>query len=171
MRPLLSRNYWQNPWIFLIFLGVPVIRENAESDWVLAQLNKNHLVDYVLSEDSDLLTFGAKSVMKNFSIREQTCNLYNLSDILSNANITQQQFIDMCILCGCDYSPRINMNMNCSTSFQLIKQHTTIENVQSLPDFSHINLTSTQNAREIFLKQMEKEKLNSFNLTKKTIPI
>ena len=151
---------------FFNLLGVPVIRENAESDWVLAQLNKNNLIDCVLSEDSDLLTFGAKKVLKNFSIREQTCNIYELEDILKEADITHNQFVDMCILCGCDYAPRFK-NINCATSYNLIKNHQDCENIQQIPEYSHIQLDAIQNARAIFLKEMDEQKIQSIIVEKK----
>lgn len=143
---------------FFHIIGVPVIQENYESDWILAQLNKNNLIDYILSEDSDLLTFGANRVLKNFSIREETCQIYSIHSILKHLNITKNQFIDMCILCGCDYSPKVK-GMNCPKSFQLISNHKNAENIQKLNEYNHINLQNIQKARDIFKKEITNDLL------------
>jgi len=146
---------------FFNLIGIPVIQEqNEESDFILAQLNKNKCIDYILSEDSDLLTFGAKNILKNFSIREENCQIYNLDTILSQLNFTQEQFIDMCIMCGCDYTHKIK-NINCNKSFQLINQHKNIENIQNIQEYNHININNIQKARNIFKKNISNETLQS----------
>lgn len=147
---------------FFNILGIPVIQEcEAESDWILAQLNKNGVIDYILSEDSDLLTFGAKNILKNFSIREENFQIYSLDTILKELEFNQEQFIDMCILCGCDYTHKIK-NINCSKSFSLIKHHKNIENIQQINEYNHININNIQKARNIFLQQMEPEQIHLF---------
>ena len=51
-------------------LGVPTIIAKEEADTQCAYLSKKGLVDYVATEDMDILTFGAKSIIKNFSKKE-----------------------------------------------------------------------------------------------------
>ena len=87
-------------------LGVPAIIAREEADTQCAYLSKKGLVDYVATEDMDILTFGAKSIIKNFSKKE----IYkiDLEQILEEGNITMDQFIDICILLGCDYTETIS---------------------------------------------------------------
>lgn len=42
--------------------------------------------------------------------------------------MTQKEFIDLCILCGCDYTHSIG-GMGPVTSYKLLKEHGTIEDV------------------------------------------
>lgn len=142
---------------FFEILGIPVIRENEESDFILAQLSKNNKIDYILSDDSDLLVFGAKKVLKNFCIREENFQIYCLDNILDQLNIDYPKFVDMCILCGCDYTPKIK-NMNCSKSLQLILQYSIIEEIIKNSEYD-INIETIQKARNIFMKNIEKDKL------------
>lgn len=135
--------------------GVPVIQENYESDWILAKLSENNIVDYVLSEDSDLLTFGTKKLLKNFSLTEETAIVYDMDNILKNLNINNDQFVDMCILCGCDYAPKIK-TINCNKSYELIQKNYNIENIINNENIN-INLEITNNVREIFNKKMNEE--------------
>ncbi len=42
--------------------------------------------------------------------------------------MSQEEFIDLCILCGCDYTNQIS-GLGPATAFKLIKEHKTIEAV------------------------------------------
>lgn len=138
---------------FFSLCGIPVIKENYESDWILANLSKNNLIDYVLSEDSDLLTFGAKKVLRNFCIKDETANLYILDEILKNLEIDYSQFVDLSILCGCDYCNKIK-GINCIQSYNLLKTYYSIETIVKNTDYKIDNYESAQ---EIFHKEFNPE--------------
>jgi len=137
---------------FFEMCGVPVIKENYESDWILAQLSKNNLVDYILSEDSDILVYGAKKIMKNFCIQEESFYLYERDKILDSIGFNNDEFIDMCILSGCDYAPKIKF-VNSLKSFEMINSFRSIENIRDLP----INIDSVNLARNIFKKEADND--------------
>jgi flap endonuclease-1 len=137
---------------FFELLGVPVIRENEEADFILAKLSATNKIDYILSDDSDVLAFGAKKVLKNFCIKEEKCELYDMDDILMSLDVSMQKFVDICILCGCDYTTKIR-NMNCGKSLQLILQWGSIEEVAKNTDYV-IDLTQIDKARELFGKEL-----------------
>lgn len=48
--------------------------------------------------------------------------------MMSEFDLTYEEFIDMCILCGCDYTTTIE-GVGPITAFKLIKEFKTIENV------------------------------------------
>ena len=137
---------------FFELLGIPVIRENEEADFILAKLSAANKIDYILSDDSDVLAFGAKRVLKNFCIKEEKCELYDMNDILMSLSVPMQKFVDICILCGCDYTTKIR-NMNCSKSLQLILLWGSIEEVAKNTEYE-INLGQIQKARELFGKEL-----------------
>lgn len=87
-------------------LGVPTIIAKEEADSQCAYLSRKGLIDYVATEDMDLLTFGAKRIIKNFSKKE--IFKIELDKILKDGGITMDQFIDICILLGCDYTETIS---------------------------------------------------------------
>jgi len=147
-----SREIISNLIHFFELCGIPVLLENYESDWILSQLSKNNLVDYVLSEDSDLLAFGSKKIMKNFCIQDETFYLYDIDKIKSSLNFDQDQFIDLCILSGCDYAPKLK-NMNSARSYELINEFKKIENIENIP----IKIDNVNLARNIFKKEGDKE--------------
>ena len=49
-------------------LGVPCMFAPEEADSQCAYLSRNNLVDYIATEDMDLLTFGSKNIIRNFNI-------------------------------------------------------------------------------------------------------
>ena len=61
----------------------------------------------VLSDDMDLLTSGANIVLRNFFVSTNKILSYDLNKILEIMEINRDQWIDFCILCGCDYCDRI----------------------------------------------------------------
>lgn len=150
-----SQKQVQDILYFFELLGLPVIRENEEADFILAKLSATNKIDYILSDDSDVLVFGAKKVLKNFSITDEKCQLYILDDILLTLGVPMHKFVDICILCGCDYTTKIR-NMNCSKSFQLITQYGSIEEVAKNTEYE-INLEQIEKARELFGKELPEE--------------
>jgi flap endonuclease-1 len=152
---IFSQKQIQDLFYFFEILGIPVIRENEEADFILAKLSAANKIDYILSDDSDVLVFGAKKVLKNFNITDEKCQLYILDDILENIGVSFHKFVDICILCGCDYTTKIK-NMNCSKSFQLILQYGSIEEVTKNTEYS-INLEQIEKARELFGKELPEE--------------
>lgn len=57
-----SQKTVQDVLYFFELLGLPVIRENEEADFILAKLSAANKIGYILSDDSDVLAFGAKKV-------------------------------------------------------------------------------------------------------------
>lgn len=93
--------------LFDIF-NVPYIRADSEADILISDLYKKDLIKLCLSEDTDLLTFGCKKVIK---IYKKKIYEYDLDFILQKIDINYNQFIEICILFGCDYL-KSNIKLN-----------------------------------------------------------
>jgi len=93
--------------LFDIF-NVPYIRADSEADILISDLYKRDLIKLCLSEDTDLLTFGCKKVIK---IYKKKIYEYDLDFILQKIDINYNQFIEICILFGCDYL-KSNIKLN-----------------------------------------------------------
>ena len=146
---------------FFDLMGIPYIREQSESDWLLANLSKENLIDYVLSEDTDMLAFGAKKILRNFSIREESFLLYDLEHILSELDISQEQLVDICILCGCDYMKKLS-GCNCHKSIGNIKKYKNIENYLLSDNSNSIDISKIENTRNIFLRRLSHQEINKY---------
>ena len=78
-----------------------------------------------------------------------------MDDILVSLGVPMQKFVDICILCGCDYTAKIR-NMNCGKSLQLILQWGSIEEVAKNTEYD-IKLDQIVKARELFGKELSGE--------------
>ena len=76
---------------------------------------------------------------------------------MSCLNLDQEEFIDMCILCGCDYLPKI-IGIGPMTAYKLIHKYKNIENV-FLNNKKYIipENFDYQKARELFKNPVAKE--------------
>jgi|SaaInlStandDraft_6_1057023.scaffolds.fasta_scaffold00220_24 flap endonuclease-1 len=91
----------------LRIMGISYIDALEEADSQCAWLVKNGYADGVLTEDMDILTFGAKKIYRNLgSFKKETLEI-NLDIILEKINLNYEQFIELCILFGCDYCNKI----------------------------------------------------------------
>lgn len=86
--------------IFLDLLKVPHLRAPYEADDLMANLYKNGLVNACQSDDMDMLPKGCGNVIQ---ITKNGVVQFLLPKILNNLGLTINQFVDFCILLGCDY--------------------------------------------------------------------
>jgi flap endonuclease-1 len=89
-------------------MGVPYIIAPEEADSQCAYLAKVGLVDGVLTEDMDILTFGSTKIIRNLTSHKVPTTEINLENLLNHLNLNQDEFIDFCILLGCDYCQGIS---------------------------------------------------------------
>lgn len=81
-------------------LNVQFIRAKGEADSLISYLFKNNYIDTCLSEDMDLLVFKCESII---SFSKSKIIEYKLCKILKNLNLEYENFVELCILLGCDY--------------------------------------------------------------------
>ncbi|CAL5399202.1 unnamed protein product [Camellia sinensis] len=115
----------------LKLMGVPVIEAPSEAEAQCAALCKSGKVYAVASEDMDSLTFGAPRFLRHLmdpSSKKVPVMEFEVSKVLEELNLTMDQFIDLCILCGCDYCDSIR-GIGGQTALKLIRQHGSIENI------------------------------------------
>lgn len=102
--------------IMLDLMGIPYICAPGEADVVCAWLSSRTNPDGkrwakgVCSDDSDMLVFGAPYLFKDMSkfMKPQSqITVVSLHKCLVKMNITMEQFIDMCVLLGCDHCSNI----------------------------------------------------------------
>jgi flap endonuclease-1 len=87
-------------------LGIPIIESIEEADSQCAWLVKNNIAHCAASEDMDLLTFGTTRLLKKLTAKNTAIEI-NLDKILLDLKLNQDEFIDLCILLGCDYCDTI----------------------------------------------------------------
>ncbi|KAI0845044.1 hypothetical protein F5Y00DRAFT_247475 [Daldinia vernicosa] len=117
---------------------VPYVVAPYEADPQLVYLEREGHISGILSEDSDLLVFGAKRLLTKLDQHGQ-CIEINRKDFCACREVsltgwTDAQFRHMAILSGCDYLDSIN-NLGLKTAHRMIRKHKTPEKVVRMLQF------------------------------------
>lgn len=82
--------------------GIHWIQSVGEADVVCAYLMEKN-VYAVMSDDTDMFGFGCKNVIRSYNITTNTFDMYSLSRILNDTELTKDEFSHLCSLCKTDY--------------------------------------------------------------------
>lgn len=111
-------------------MGVSYICSDGEAESYAAEMCRIGLVDAVVTEDMDTLVYGCPLMIRNCidrkNKRSDVITTFDYAQILSDMELTPEQFADLCILCGCDYCPTIP-KIGTKRAFQHIKHFGSIE--------------------------------------------
>lgn len=91
----------------LKLMGIPYIEAPEEADSQCAELVKCGIADGVLTEDMDIMTFGAFKIYRNLTSYKKENMVICLDKVLDKLKLNYEQFVELCILFGCDYNDRI----------------------------------------------------------------
>lgn len=119
-------------------MGVQYVVAPYEADAQMVYLERKGIIDGILSEDSDLLVFGAKCLLTKLD-QYGNCIEVNKADFSAckDVNLTgwsDAEFRRMAILSGCDYLASMS-NMGLKTAYRLVRKHKTIEKVVRMIQF------------------------------------
>ena len=113
----------------LLLLGIPILDAPCEAEAQCAELCKAGRVYAVATEDMDCLTFGtvrqARHMMAPASQKKEVQE-FEVDKVIEGLSITFEQFVDLCMLCGCDYLGKIR-GIGPVKALSLIKTHGSIE--------------------------------------------
>ena len=108
-------------------LGVSYIQADCEADLVCCELYKRSIVQACMSNDMDFLPSGCGMLVRNYNLSDNV-TLYDLNVLLNQLELNYDQFVDFCILCGCDYTGKIS-RLGTATAYKLIKLDNNIETI------------------------------------------
>ena len=107
--------------------GFSLIEAVEEADAQLAELISGGKVDYVVTDDMDILVFGGGKILKNFTVSDKKkIQEIDLGVLLGETGLSQGQLIDLAILLGCDYCPSVK-GIGTIGAYKLIQQHGTLD--------------------------------------------
>lgn len=149
-------------------MGVSYIHPDGEAEAYASELCRKGFVDYVVTEDMDTLVHGCPKMIRNCmdkSIkRKDVVSIIDLNDILKNFDMNMNEFIDLCILCGCDYCPSIP-KVGTIRSFNYIQNYRNIESLIESKKCNNIPeefIKKYNNSRKLF--EVFKDKIDFKNL-------
>ncbi len=115
----------------LKLMGIPYIIAPTEAEAQCAVLARAGKVYAAASEDMDTLCFESPILLRHLTFSEQRkepIQEIHLDKVLDGLQMEMKQFVDLCILLGCDYLdpiPKIGPN----TALKMIREHGSLEKV------------------------------------------
>lgn len=134
-------------------LQVPYYTAPIEAEKMCAGLCVMGFVDAVLSEDSDVLAYGAPLFLSKIDTKADTCTRIIYNEVLTQSTLTSESFLDFCIMCGTDYNPNI-YKVGPHTAFKYLLEYKNIEGIRDakLPKVD-ITVLKHNRVRELFTFQ------------------
>lgn len=159
-------------------LNIPYIKANFEADALCAKLYKDKIITSCLSDDMDMLALGCGSTIK---FQEGQIIEYNLEEIKNVLDVNQEQFIDMCIMFGCDYLQH-PVRIECEDVYNLIKKYGSLLNALSSNEHELFNMNNRNvqvigehyyQVKDIYLQSSGREEIPNelFDIKMKTINV
>lgn len=114
----------------LRIFGIPFIVADGEGEFLCAALNRHGIVDAVMTADTDALPCLAPTIINKvvFDKDGPLFQVVDLEKILNRLKLDEDQFIDLCIMCGTDFNSNIP-RVGPITSYDLILRHRSIDNI------------------------------------------
>lgn len=129
-----SRQHNEDCKELLRLMGVPVLTAPCEAEAQCAELARKNKVFATATEDMDALTFRTPKLIRKLTFSQvkgkekQAIIEIDFQAVLSGLELTYEQFVDLCILCGCDYCSSIK-GIGPKTALKLIRAHKNIETI------------------------------------------
>lgn len=148
-------------------IGIPHILAQGEAEKECAEMCKSGVVSAVMSEDTDVLAYGAPVFLTKFTTNSKKSGEgsfveIKLENVLNCLELSYPSFLDLCIMCGCDYNSNVR-GIGAIGAYKLIKEHENIEKIKKniKKDVSVLNY---EECRELFTTSKYKKKIgyNSF---------
>ena len=122
-------------------IGLPTLQSDSDAESLCASLAIEGLVSGVWSKDTDNYALGTPIMITEMSgVDDENQSLVTVVIIpllRAYLGLTQEQFRDLCIMCGVDFNDEKNIpNYGPKRCHKLIREHGTIENIgisQGLP--------------------------------------
>ncbi|PNF17057.1 Flap endonuclease 1 [Cryptotermes secundus] len=141
----------------LSLMGIPYIEAPCEAEAQCAAMVKAGKVYATATEDMDALTFGSSVLLRHMTFseaRKMPIQEFHLSKVLEELELSHNEFIDLCILLGCDYCDSIK-GIGPKRAIDLIKQHRNLETVLKNVDRKKYSVAEDwmyKEARQLFLE-------------------
>lgn len=119
-------------------LDVQYVVAPYEADAQLVYLEREGIINGIISEDSDLLVFGAKRLLSKLDQHGDFVEI-NRADFTACREVsligwTDADFRRMCILSGCDYLPNIS-KLGLKTAYRCIRKYKNVEKALRMLQF------------------------------------
>lgn len=125
--------------VFCNGLGIPVLQAKNEAEELCALLCREKLVSAVYCRDIDSLAhlapcwiYGKTDTKEFVKERHEYIEQFEyvlMSEVLQTLNLSEATFVDLCIMCGCDYNTNIKF-VGPASSYKKLKVAKSIDNLE-----------------------------------------
>jgi 5'-3' exonuclease len=119
----------------LTLMGVVYLQSSGEAETDCVRLWYDGRVDYVFSEDTDVLVYHDPKetrkrveVITNLDTKTSTFTQISKKNVLDALQLTPESFMDFCIMCGTDYNKNI-YRIGTETAYKLVSKYYRLESV------------------------------------------
>ncbi|XP_015187766.1 PREDICTED: flap endonuclease 1 [Polistes dominula] len=115
----------------LKLMGIPFVDAPCEAEAQCAALVKGGKVFATATEDMDALTFGCDVLLRRLTFseaRKMPVQEFHFNKVLEGLELNKDEFIDLCIMLGCDYTNSIK-GIGPKRAIELIKTHKSLEKI------------------------------------------
>ena len=127
-----TRAHYDGLRAFLAEEQVPFVEAEGDAEKVCAELVGRGEVDAVVTDDYDALvylcTMASGEGRMVIGLNRPNIVEYDVKDMLREIHLEPLQFVDVCILSGCDFCNKIS-GVACNRAFQLVTEHKNIETI------------------------------------------
>ncbi|XP_060829051.1 flap endonuclease 1 isoform X1 [Bombus pascuorum] len=143
----------------LQLMGIPYIDAPCEAEAQCAALVKAGKVFATATEDMDALTFGCNILLRRLTFseaRKMPVQEFHFDKVLEDLGLNHDEFIDLCIMLGCDYTSSIK-GVGPKRAIELIKTHRSLEKIIENLDSKKFSIPEDWNYKEARLLFQEPE--------------
>jgi flap endonuclease-1 len=153
----------------LSILGISWITADGEGEQLACSLCRNGYVDAVLSEDCDC--YPLKCPLTLFNRKGDSIDYILYSDILPALKMNDDQFLDLCILTGCDYNKRVK-ELGPARAFKCLLKYGCIETILENPNDKELsNCPKKFNGQSMEIDSVCLNYIQCRNIFKRQTPI
>lgn len=117
---------WDNLKALFNVLKIEWILANGEAEKHCAWMVNTKNASAVLSEDSDCLAYGVETFLLKPNFSQKKMKKINFAKLLESLELSKEEFVDFCIMCGTDYNPNMK-GIGVKRAYSLIQKHRSIE--------------------------------------------
>ncbi|XP_031841885.1 flap structure-specific endonuclease 1 [Nomia melanderi] len=146
----------------LKLMGIPYIDAPCEAEAQCAALVKAGKVFATATEDMDALTFGCNVLLRRLTFseaRKMPVQEFHFDKVLQDLELNHDEFIDLCIMLGCDYTNSIK-GIGPKRAIELIKTHRSLEKIVENLDTKKFSVPENWNYKQARLLFQEPEVTN-----------
>jgi len=115
----------------LELMGIPTLTAPCEAEAQASHLAKTGKVYATATEDMDALTFQTPVLLRKMTFANNSkamIQTMNYEKAISGLGLNHDEFVDLCILLGCDYCDTIK-GIGPKTALKLVREFKSIENI------------------------------------------